>query len=589
MYKSILKYIKEVVYLLGTGKKRIPSLVIMFVILAVLDLIGIGLIGQYVSLIISKDSISSAYIYELLVTVGIIFNKENILLWLGGILIIVFLFKSFVNIFINYKIVQFSFNQQTKLKTFLMNAYQKMPYEEYLRRNSAEYIHSIQTYTSAFGTVLHVGLKTFSDIVIGLSILIMLAIVDIQSLLLFLLLLSMVIIAYDRIFKNNLKLYGKKANEASTAMLQGVHEGVEGLKEIRILGKEKHFYDVVSNGAQEFSSNNIKYLVISSIPRNLLEFVLVLFIVMLVITAITTNTELYTIIPVISMFGIAGLRLMPVVNALANTLSQLRFDRYAISELNKDVSSIPEQNNEENNEANNKSKKVVLFNNLTVDTIEFTYNNMQTCALKEVSFDICNGESIGIIGASGSGKTTLVDTILGLLIPSSGSILYNGNRISLALDEWRSQIAYLPQQVFLIDNTIKNNIALGVNDSDIDNGILNDAINQAQLRELVAQLPDGINSVLGEHGARLSGGQRQRVALARAFYHKREILIMDEATSALDNETENEIINAIKRLKGKKTMIVIAHRLTTLQHCDRIYRLDRGSVVEVGKPNEVLK
>ncbi len=192
-----------------------------------------------------------------------------------------------------------------------------------------------------------------------------------------------------------------------------------------------------------------------------------------------------------------------------------------------------------------------------------------------------------MIGPSGSGKTTLVDLLLGLLEPQAGKLLYNNESFSAAQAEWRSQVAYLPQQVFLFDNTVRCNVALGEDETEVDEARLHEALEQARLSEVVKQLPYGLDTLLGENGVRLSGGQRQRVALARAFYHNRSVLVMDEATSALDNETENEIVEEIERFKGQKTMIVIAHRLSTVLQCDRIYRLENGCIIEVGSPEKL--
>jgi ABC-type multidrug transport system fused ATPase/permease subunit len=206
-----------------------------------------------------------------------------------------------------------------------------------------------------------------------------------------------------------------------------------------------------------------------------------------------------------------------------------------------------------------------------------------------LSLQVLAHESIGLVGPSGSGKTTLVDVLLGLLQPQQGEMRYNDRLLADALGEWRAQVAYLPQQVFLMDATLRSNVALGVAPQDIDEERLQDALRQARLAELVAQLPQGAETVVGERGIRLSGGQRQRIALARAFYHRRDVLVMDEATSALDNETEQEIVEEIRRLKGRTTLIVIAHRLTTVQHCDRILRLDRGRIVAQGTYDELFR
>ena len=228
------------------------------------------------------------------------------------------------------------------------------------------------------------------------------------------------------------------------------------------------------------------------------------------------------------------------------------------------------------------------FHKLVLDGIQYFYPESKMPALDQISLRIQEGETVGFIGPSGAGKTTLVDLILGLLKPSKGSLLYNGEELKGSLSRWQSQIAYLPQQVFLIDNTLRNNVALGINDNEIDDQLVHESLYNASLKAFVDTLPQGVETKLGERGVRLSGGQRQRVAIARAFYHGRNVLVMDEATSALDHETESEIVEEIKRLKGKKTIIVIAHRLTTVEHCDRIYCLEKGKIVNSGPPSKIL-
>ena len=282
------------------------------------------------------------------------------------------------------------------------------------------------------------------------------------------------------------------------------------------------------------------------------------------------------------------IRLKPVAISFVGGLTTLRFSRDSILRLAKDVrfaDNMPV--NVSSTEGFNFQK--TSFKDLRLRNVVFSYHNKQQLALEDISMKIQSGDSIGLIGLSGSGKTTLLDILLGLLEPQSGDIEFNGRQLQDNLEEWRSQVAYLPQQVFLIDNSMRCNVALGVEESVIDETKLREALRQARLSELVEQLPEGVDTILGERGVRLSGGQRQRVALARAFYHGRSVLVMDEATSALDNETEKEIVAEIQRLKGQKTMIVIAHRLTTVQHCDRIYRLEQGRIVEEGTPDQVLK
>jgi ABC-type multidrug transport system fused ATPase/permease subunit len=220
--------------------------------------------------------------------------------------------------------------------------------------------------------------------------------------------------------------------------------------------------------------------------------------------------------------------------------------------------------------------------------INYSYNGRKKTSLSDISLEIKAGDSIGFMGPSGSGKTTLIDILLGLLTPEKGLILYNGQPLNSHISEWNAHVSYLPQEVFLIDDTLQSNIAFGMKKDKVDNLRLNDAIQKSQLDELVSQLDQGVDTLVGERGVQLSGGQRQRIALARAFYHERDVLIMDESTSAMDNEIEAEILKEILRLKEKKTVIIIAHRLTTLQHCDRIYKIMNGKIVEFGSYEELV-
>jgi ATP-binding cassette, subfamily B, bacterial PglK len=314
---------------------------------------------------------------------------------------------------------------------------------------------------------------------------------------------------------------------------------------------------------------------------------LMVFVVSLVIGSILIGHDLNTLIPTLGVFGIASLRLMPSANLISTGLMKMRFSRHSISRLSADLQELEHQELYRKTHSTTKKSKND-FQDFIISEAHFNYQNTKFPALRNISLKISAGESIGLIGPSGSGKTTLVDLLLGLLEPQEGDLYYNGKRLNDSLTEWRSQIAYLPQEVFLIDDTLRQNVALGVEDKKIDDLQVVQALEQARLMDHVNQLPKGVNTLLGERGVRFSGGQRQRVAIARAFYHQRSVLIMDEATSALDNYTEQEIVEEIKHFKGKKTMIVVAHRLTTVQHCDRIYKLQNGQIVDSGDYGKVV-
>lgn len=584
--KSAYQYLIEILYLVGESRSKLPALILLFLFSSILDLLGLGLIAPYVSLIMNFENQNIDWIGNKIIALGLPMEQEFILIWMGVVLITVFLFKALTALYINHTIIVFSNMQEVRLKSYLMQTYQHLPYTEYIKRNSAEYVNAIIGHTISFRGALEMGLKTLSDGIIAIAIFSLLALTNGIALSLLVIILGVLVFGYDRVFRSRIKEYGRQSHHYATRLVQGVNEGIEGFKEIRILGREKYFYDLIKHNAERWTQNQGKTSIISSSPRYFLEFVLITFIVMLVITAYLFGNNLKALVPTIGFIGMAALRLLPVIHGLSNSLVHLRHNRFAVGWLYTDLIKLKE------------SPKSVLksstkstngeFHELVLDGIQYFYPESKMPALDQISLRIQEGETVGFIGPSGAGKTTLVDLILGLLKPSKGSLLYNGEELKGSLSRWQSQIAYLPQQVFLIDNTLRNNVALGINDNEIDDQLVHGSLNNASLQEFVDTLPQGIETKLGERGVRLSGGQRQRVAIARAFYHGRNVLVMDEATSALDHETESEIVEEIKRLKGKKTIIVIAHRLTTVQHCDRIYYLEKGKIVNSGPPSKIL-
>jgi len=583
----MINYIQEVLSLLAPDqRRRLPRLICLFIGLSFLDLLGIGLIGPYVALVID-ESVLDGRLGDVVEILGIDSNKEAALKFFGWSLLGIFTSKTIAAIWMNRTIIMFGQEQQVFLRHTLMQAYQALPYTDYLERNSSEFIYSIQQLAGRAQAITILLLRVLSDSIVALVIITMLAFQNITALGLLFSVLGCSVIIYDRLFRNKMKEYGREANIASTDMVQGINEGIEGLKEIRILGVESYFHGLVSKATKKLAYFQTQELVIHTAPRFLMELLMIIFIVMLVLGTLYFGQSLQTLIPTLAMFGVAALRLLPIANMLSGSLANIRFYRDAITRLHIEIMKF--RQNERIDTATILKRSNQPYTNIKLDDISFRYPGTSEASLNKVSLEIRSGESIGLIGASGSGKTTLVDVLLGLLDPYEGKIIYNDNSFSESLDEWRSHVAYLPQQVLLIDNTLRKNVALGCEDLDIDENRVQEALRKARLSDLVKQLPLGLETVLGERGVRLSGGQRQRVALARAFYHERDVLVMDEATSALDKDTESAIVDEIRRLKGDKTMIIIAHRLSTVADCDRIYQLESGEVVDHGAPQSVLR
>ena len=584
MMNGIRQYLHEILYLMGPNKKKIPYFAFLFSVASLLDLAGLGLIGPYTALAVDLP-VGSAGLERLEAWIGSGGDRKQIMIVLGMVLLCIFSIKAFAGVMISRANIRFSQQQGERLGQYLMGKYQGMTYVEFLNRSSNEYIQTISSLCTVYANMIMTSLKTLGDLIVCSAILLLLAWQDIFALSLLAALLGLALFGYDWFFRRRLKRYGEEYNKSTLKIYQGVRESMEGFKEIRILGRESHFFELVKEGMQTGYKYAGKMQLISTAPRFLLELILIGFVVLLVIGTLASGKNLALVLPTLSMFGVASLRLLPSMNILSQSLVNIRYFRDSISRLYHDYRMA--QAFEGSSGSQIEAVVPARFESLALEGVGFTYPSASVPSLNDIHLRIAKGESIGLMGHSGSGKTTLVDVLLGLLEPQEGRILFNGAPVKDSLASWRGLVAYLPQNIFLIDDTLANNIALG--ETRIDEDRLREALKQARLEELVNQLPQGKDTLLGEHGIRLSGGQRQRVALARAFYHGRSVLIMDEATSALDQETEREIVEEIQRLKGMKTMIVIAHRLTTLRHCHHIYELHNGCLVRSGTYEEVVQ
>ena len=574
-------YLKKIFYLVGDDVKKIPRMLVLFLSISVFEIVGLGLIVPYISLIISPDTVLDSYVYILIS--GIFDDKsiESLLIVFGCMLIVIFIIKATLSILINQKILNFSNHKGAKLRRELLKSYQNMSYEEFLHRNSSEYIHSIQALATQFSQNTMVAvLRFFSEGILVLTILVFLVLTDILALIIITSLITIFIYFYDFIFGERIKENGSKINQYQIKTVRGVNEAINGFKEIRVLGKEKYFYEKVSDMSMKYADTYTESLVLTTASRYILELILIVFIVTMVILAIFTDRDLLMMVPTLTVFGLASLRLMPAANTFSNGLSQMRFGYDATNIIFNDL-----YDNKKIVESKTLLKRDKDFESLELVNVSFSYGGKNV--FKNVSLSISKGSSIGIIGETGSGKTTLINLILGLITLTSGSIILNKRITKDNLNPLEGISGYIPQHIFLVDDTIKKNIALGLSDDEIDSDKVIDAIKLARLFDFVDSLPNGLDTHIGENGNRLSGGQRQRLSLARAFYFNRQLLIMDEATSALDSLTEQEITSEIKALKGKVTTIIVAHRYTTLKECDHIYEIKDGELTYRGKYNDI--
>ena len=576
------EYLIRIYSLLYEDKKRLPLLLVLFLLTSFFDALSLAILFPFIQILVNFQDFQSSYgwFFE---SINLT-SKSEIITFLGITLVSLFIIKALASILVNWAILRITYNRQAKIKTSLLHKYLNMHYRKYIEGNSARYIQMIQTMSMQFIKVLQGFLRLLADGLIFLSIVIVLAIVE-GPLLIYVGGMMIVLLSiYDIFFKKLLDSQSRAITDSSVQVTKTVNESIQGLKEIKILGKQNFFEDILKENVDIYAKNNIYADLIRTQPKHIIELIFVIAFTLAVVFFTPLQNDFQSLIPTLGVFLFAAIRLMPTLNQMLASVNVLRIGYYPTTLLFEDMTT--KQDLEEDDYKANILKDG--FTSMLLKNVFFSYKNDKEHQLNGISLQVDKNKSIGLFGQSGSGKTTLVDVMLGLLEPSKGEIHLN-NKIVKNNKEFRNLVAYIPQDIFIINDSVKNNITLTGRDEVIDDVLLEDVVLRSRLKEVINNLPEGINTNIGERGVKLSGGQKQRIAIARALYNKREVLIMDEATSALDNNTEKEIIDEIRKLKGKVTMVVIAHRLTTLQHCDEIYEISNGRISEKYNYEDISK
>lgn len=576
------EYLIRIYSLLYEDKKRLPLLLVLFLLTSFFDALSLAILFPFIQILVNFQDFQSIYgwFFE---SINLT-SKSEIITFLGITLVSLFIIKALASILVNWAILRITYNRQAKIKTSLLHKYLNMHYRKYIEGNSARYIQMIQTMSMQFIKVLQGFLRLLSDGLIFLSIVIVLAIVEGPLLIYVGGMMIVLLLIYDIFFKKLLDSQSRAITDSSVQVTKTVNESIQGLKEIKILGKQNFFEDILKENVDIYAKNNIYADLIRTQPKHIIELIFVIAFTLAVVFFTPLQNDFQSLIPTLGVFLFAAIRLMPTLNQMLASVNVLRIGYYPTTLLFEDMTT--KQDLEEDDYKANILKDG--FTSMLLKNVFFSYKNDKEHQLNGISLQVDKNKSIGLFGQSGSGKTTLVDVMLGLLEPSKGEIHLN-NKIVKNNKEFRNLVAYIPQDIFIINDSVKNNITLTGRDEVIDDVLLEDVVLRSRLKEVINNLPEGINTNIGERGVKLSGGQKQRIAIARALYNKREVLIMDEATSALDNNTEKEIIDEIRKLKGKVTMVVIAHRLTTLQHCDEIYEISNGRISEKYNYEDISK
>lgn len=589
----MINYISKLLYVLPAKNNRLMILLVTFISVSCLEVIGIGLIGPFVSIATNPELVTqSKWLNFAYVRLGFV-DPHKFVALLGLSIVAIFCIKSLYSWLVQTYIFKFSYEQKKKLVSRLMTGYLQAPYILFLEKNSAEVIHNVTSQITKFiNSILSTLLVAVGNLVTLIAISLFLCVVSPIATFSLILIIIPLFFLFNS-FKDKMRWWGQELHHANKGIIRSINHGLGGFKETRIIGCESHFERECAEYARRYADASVGFYAFKLSPRYIVEAILVVFLVSFISISLLLDQNIENLTSTLSVFALASIRLIPAFTNLAGGLSVLRNNSYALDRLYTDLKELEIQNpNSASKQLHTnigyKEQKINFRDCVKIEQMSYRYPNADADALSNISLTLHKGESIALIGKSGAGKTTLVDVILGLLTPQEGDIKVDGKSIYSNIRHWQNIIGYIPQSIFLIDDTIEKNIAFGVSDSAIDRRRLRQAIEAAQLTEVIKNLPDGLKTRVGERGVMLSGGQRQRVGIARALYHEREILVLDEATSALDNETEKLVSESIKTLSRTKTMIIIAHRLSTVEHCDRIYAMDRGYVVKSGSYEEVV-
>lgn len=591
-----MKNIWALIKLFSSKEKRnLGILTGAIIIMAFMEVVGIGAIGPFMTVAADPTIVQTNQLLNTLYQVSGIGDVRYFIALLGGIFFLIILGTNGLTTIVMYWMFHWSNMRSYSLGRRLISQYLYQPYSYFLNHNTSELSKNILSEVQqVVNQAIRPGMELLARSMVAIAILLFLVISNplVAGIVLFVLGGS-----YALVFgtmRKRLSFIGARLREYNAARFKAAGEAFGAIKDVKLLGKEAVFEGMFSRAARKQSQYNAKRQVMTGLPHYIIEAIALGLVVVLIVMMILRGGNLTEIIPIMSIYVFAGYRLMPAMRVVFKNIGALRSAGPIVKAMVEDLTFGAKEVEEARKRATQllKEKKRLPFKqNIELKNITFSYSESLSPVIENLSITIPRLSTIGFIGPTGCGKTTLIDIILGLLEPSAGAIQVDGATISSEnLRNWQLNFGYVPQHIFLADDSVRKNIAFGVENDQIDNDAVVQAAKIAHLDEFVTkEMPHGYETIVGERGIRLSGGQRQRIGIARALYYDPDIIVMDEATSALDNLTEAAVMDAINELMGNKTILLIAHRLSTVQKADTIFMLDKGKIAATGSYEELLK
>ncbi|MBQ2406919.1 MAG: ABC transporter ATP-binding protein [Lachnospiraceae bacterium] len=495
-------------------------------------------------------------------------------------LIALYIAKNLFQFFLQKSLFHFVYSNQFQTASNLMKNFVKRDYEYYLNAETSVIQRSITADVSNMYALIMAVLQIFSEAIVAVFLVVTLATQDIVMTIVIAVLLVITLVVIKNIIKPIMNRTGKENQDYGASMFAWISETIQGIKEIKVAGREQYFINEYNKVGHGYVKAMERFSLFNNTPKLLIETVCVAGLLGYILVLIVSGVDVSGMISLLAAFGIAAMRLLPAASRINNQMTSMAFNEPFFFNVSDNLVEETDKEHTDISYAVVAKEKLPVNTAVSFEDITYHYPNSDKLIFDHANVTFPIGKSIGVVGASGAGKTTIIDILLGLLNLQSGRVLADGVDIQSHYREWLANVGYIPQMIFLLDADIRKNVAFGIPEEEIDDKRLWYALKEAQLDEFVKGLPEGVNTGIGERGIRLSGGQRQRIGIARALYNDPEVLILDEATSALDNGTEAAIMESINRLHGKKTLIIIAHRLQTIEKCDMVFRVENGSIIK---------
>jgi ATP-binding cassette, subfamily B, bacterial PglK len=571
-------------------KRKLLILFFMMIIASLLETISIGLIIPFVNLVTNPEIIKEQVLLKHIYVYMGLESVEKFIVISVVFFLAIFIIKNLYLLLFQYTQYRVILNQQVKLSRDLFQEYLSKPYEFHLQKNTANLLRNVNTEVpKVFQGIIIAAFQLSTEVLVVICLLSLLLVTAPIPTIVASALLAGSVITFFRMFRKKISQLGKEQQVVSGTMIKWVNQGLGASKEVKVSGKEKFFVKAYTSQSQIRARNSMYLKMLDQVPRYFIETILVAVVLITMTIIILQGMDTNQLVSTMALFAMAAFRLMPSINRIMSLITSIKISQPSLSVIYEDLFLNKEVVDRNSQNMHHLAKGERTFKDcIRISDVSFRYPQQKGYSVKDVSLTIPIGKSVAFIGESGAGKTTIVDIILGLFHPEKGEVLVDGKNLFDQKSVWQKKIGYIPQSIFLSDDSIRANVAFGVDIDKINDEDVWRALEQAQLKEFVESLPDKQETTVGERGVRLSGGQRQRIGIARALYHDPEILFMDEATSALDNETEKEIMRAVDGLKGQKTLIIIAHRLSTIENCDIVYKMSKGRLMGIVNKDKKL-